>query len=311
LTNYKNIFEFDIALVHNWEYDLDFILWIESEAKKNGLTVLIVKENNIAEVLKNVENESYHIKFLFDRASDTSPVFIPLQNKILLNGDYVIDTIDRVRWASDKATMHLEFISAGIRTPYTIILPPHRQDEILRLSIAELAVLGRSFIIKPANTTGGGIGVVDGAETLQDIINARKHFRDDKYLLQEKIVPLEKEGRRFWFRIFYSFGHILFTWWDNQTHVYTITKPEEIEDFQLSHLYPVVEKIHQISKLNFFSTEIALNSNSQFVVVDYINEACDMRLQSRYYDGVPDILIGTIIRNLVDFIKTGLDKKNI
>ena len=195
MSNNNKIFEFDIAIAFDWEYDFDFIHLMKSEAVRNGLTVLIITADNLNEVLEGIKNGSYRIQSLFDRASDTSPSFIPLQKLLVLNGCFIFDTIDRVRWASDKATMHLEFVSAGIRTPYTIILPPHSQDQNLSLSISDLAVLGRSFIIKPANTTGGGIGVVNGAETLQDVINARKHFIDDKYLLQEKIVPIARNPR--------------------------------------------------------------------------------------------------------------------
>ena len=302
MSNNNKIFEFDIAIAFDWAYDFDFIHLMKSEAVRNGLTVLIITADNLNEVLEGIKNGSYRIQSLFDRASDTSPSFIPLQKLLVLNGCFIFDTIDRVRWASDKATMHLEFVSAGIRTPYTIILPPHSQDQNLSLSISDLAVLGRSFIIKPANTTGGGIGVVNGAETLQDVINARKHFIDDKYLLQEKIVPMEKEGKRYWFRGFYAFGQTIFTWWDIYTHIYSEMTEEENKDQQFSELHTIINKIFNICKLNFFSTEIAMTDNGEFVVVDYINEACDMRPQFRYHDGVPDILIEEIASHFVRFV---------
>ena len=46
--------------------------------------------------------------------------------------------------------------------------------------------------------------------------------------------------------------------------------------------------------LDFFSTEIALTSEGRFVTVDYVNEICDMRLQSGHADGVPDALVTAI-----------------
>ena len=60
----------------------------------------------------------------------------------------------------------------------------------------------------------------------------------------------------------------------------------------------IVEKIAQVSKLFFFSTEIALTENGQFIVVDYVNESCDIRLQSKALDGVPD----QIVKNSADYI---------
>ncbi len=78
--------------------------------------------------------------------------------------------------------------SHGIETLYTIIISPYNHKREVELSLSELAQLGRPFIIKPANTTGGGIGVVTGAETLKDVLEARQHHKNDKYLLQETRV---------------------------------------------------------------------------------------------------------------------------
>jgi hypothetical protein len=46
--------------------------------------------------------------------------------------------------------------------------------------------------------------------------------------------------------------------------------------------------------LEFFSSEIALTNDGLFVAVDYVNEICDMRLQSKHYDGVPDAIVAQI-----------------
>ncbi len=70
----------------------------------------------------------------------------------------------------------------------------------------------------------------------------------------------------------------------------------------------IVEKIKNIININFFSTEIAIDRNNKFVVVDYVNEVCDMRLQSKHFDGVPDIIVENIARNLVLYIKEKINK---
>jgi hypothetical protein len=48
--------------------------------------------------------------------------------------------------------------------------------------------------------------------------------------------------------------------------------------------------------LDFFSSEIAVTAEGRFVVVDYVNEVCDMRLQSRYANGAPDAIVHRIER---------------
>jgi len=55
--------------------------------------------------------------------------------------------------------------------------------------------------------------VITGAETLKDVIDSRKHHKDDKYLLQERVVPAELAGRRAWFRVFFVCGVIFPCWW--------------------------------------------------------------------------------------------------
>jgi hypothetical protein len=49
--------------------------------------------------------------------------------------------------------------------------------------------------------------------------------------------------------------------------------------------------IQEVCSLDFFSSEIALTEEARFVVVDYVNEVCDMRLQSKHRDGVPDDVV--------------------
>jgi hypothetical protein len=197
--------------------------------------------------------------------------------------------------------MHLECLSRGIHVPYTIIISPYSHKKEVELSLSELALLGRPFIIKPANTTGGGVGVVLGAESLKDVIETRQHHKNDKYLLQEKVIPGELAHRQAWFRVFYAFGLVFPCWWNDQTHIYEELTPNDEEAFGLQPLRSIAVTIQLICGLDFFSTEIAITSTKQFVVVDYVNEMCDMRLQSSHHDGVPDQVVSSIAEALVQF----------
>jgi hypothetical protein len=205
--------------------------------------------------------------------------------------------------AADKATMHLEFLAHNIEVPYTIIISPYNHKQEVELSITELAKLGRPFIIKPANTTGGGVGVVMGAETLKEIIDARQSNKNDKYLLQETIKPIECAGRRAWFRVFYAFGDIIPVWWDDVTHIYSILSEDEERQLDVERLNKITECIHTVCQLDFFSTEVVYTADSRWVTVDYVNEMCDMRLKSRFVDGVPDIIVKRIVYRMMEHVK--------
>jgi hypothetical protein len=309
----QSIKTYDICIAADWEYDADFLGLIEKYALELGLTTLLVTENNLRNTIFKIENGKLQFRYLFDRASDTNPAFRILNDIFIEQKIPIFDSLLQLFWASDKATMHLEFIENGLQTPFTIILPSYKNVEKIQLSIHDLASLGRPFIIKPANTTGGGIGVVDGAETLQDVLKARVEFKNDKYLLQKKIIPIERENRRFWFRGFYACELIRFTWWNDLTHISHILTEQEIDYFELSEMFNILIKIADISKLNFFSTEIALNELNQLVVVDYVNESCDMRLKSKHYDGVPDLIVENIANSIIKYLYSyisGIKKKD-
>jgi hypothetical protein len=307
--------EFDIAVAWNWEFDREFLNCINIAASASGLTTLFIDRQNLTETLEALHDGSIVLRFFLDRASDEDEQFFPLVQLLTRRAraaagspaPRVINPHDQLRRASDKATMHLEFLSHGLHVPYAIIISPYSQKREVELSLSELAMLGRPFIIKPANTTGGGIGVVLGAETLKDIIETRQHHKNDKYLLQEKIHPIEIDHHRGWFRVFYAFGMILPCWWNDQTHVYKEITPKEEEAFGLHPLRTITSTIQNICGLDFFSTEIAVTSTGIFVVVDYVNEMCDMRLQSIHPDGVPDRVVDSIADALVALATAGHD----
>jgi hypothetical protein len=51
-----------------------------------------------------------------------------------------------------------------------------------------------------------------------------------------------------------------------------------------------------------FSTEITLTPDGRFVIVDYVNDPIDLRLQSKTFDGVPDDIVEDITERLAEFV---------
>ncbi len=292
----------DLAIAYTWEYDEEFVEAIVNTFKEKNLTTLKITYDNVEEIIRKVSQKEIFAKYYLDRASDVAEEFEPLARLMQENKTNIINKYSNVQYAIDKATMHLEFITNGINTPYTIIISPYKEKKDIELSLEQLAKLGRPFIIKPANTTGGGIGVVMGAETLADVLKARQHLEDDKYLLQEKIEPVEIDGKRFWFRSFYAFGKIIHCWWNDLTHIYSEIKEEDFKNYNLQELDNIIRKIQKITNLDFFSTEIALTKEQKFIVIDYVNDQCDMRFQSKHFDGMPDNVVLQIIEAMAEFI---------
>ncbi len=301
---------YDLAVAWNWEYDLGFIDYVRKAAYRDDISVLEIRNENVEEIYDLLCKDRIRFRYFLDRASDEDEMFQPLALYILeqfrsggTTAPHPINPYDLQAIAADKATMHLEFLSHNINVPYTIIILPYNHKNEIGLSLSELAKLGRPFIIKPANTTGGGLGVVIGAETLKEVIDARQSNKNDKYLLQETITPTIFAERRAWFRVFYAFGDIIPSWWNDITHIYSPMSEEEEKRLGLGQLRTITDRIHTICQLEFFSTELAFTADGGCIAVDYVNELCDMRLQSEIPDGVPDIIVQRIIARMMECVK--------
>jgi len=85
--------------------------------------------------------------------------------------------------------------------------------------------------------------------------------------------------------------------------VYAVLTSDEEKQFDLVHLRDVTERIAHVCKLDWFSTEIAFTNDDKFVVVDYVNDSIDTRIQSKAADGVPDEIIWMIAERLVMIAK--------
>ncbi len=289
---------FDLAIAYDWEFDVELVSVLENLFHQSGLTTFVITENNVSEITEKVKNRLLNFRTYLDRASDVNDKFLELAKILTKRKTRIFNPYKKVEHAIDKATMHLEFITAGINVPYSIIIPPHSQSEDIFVSLNDLQILGRPFIIKPCNTTGGGMGVVTGAESLKEVLTARSKHSEDKYLIQENIHPMLLDNKRAWFRCYWAFGKPVCVWWDDITHIYTTLLATEIEKFNLKKLFQITKTIQNLTQLDFFSTEIALTTKNIFVVIDYVNDQCDMRLKSLHADGVPDEIVLKILNNL-------------
>jgi|WetSurMetagenome_2_1015567.scaffolds.fasta_scaffold253230_2 hypothetical protein len=301
---------YNLAIAWNWEFDADFIAGIEHECRARNISTYRIDTDHLPYILEILKQGVINFDAFYDRASDSNPDFLPLVKIMEERATCLINPYHRVVHAIDKATMHLEFITCGLNVPNTIILPPFNEHPTITLTKDELLRLGVPFVIKPANTTGGGTGVLLNAATLDDALRSRQEHKNDKYLLQEIIAPKQIAGKRGWFRVYFAFGEIIPCWWDDKTHRYTeLTRMEEtLNDLQC--LRSAMSIIHNICDLDFFSSEIAITEHGKVIIVDYVNEVCDMRLQSKYFDGAPDTIVRHIENLLATHIQNHISRTN-
>jgi glutathione synthase/RimK-type ligase-like ATP-grasp enzyme len=291
---------YDLATAWCWEYDADFVHQIDRECAERGVRSYLIHPHNLLETLNRMENGELVFRVFFDRASDQEEAFDRLVDEMLSCGVRMINHADRLTLAIDKARMQRELVSQGIRVPKTVVLPAwHKRPE---LRSARLAKLVRPLVVKPASG-GCGDGVTMNARSVEEIQSARQQFPDDRYLVQEKIVPVQINGRRAWFRVFFAFGEALPCWWDDRTKIADVLSWSQIEKKTHSEIIRIMRRAARISRLELFSTEIALTSEGKLVVVDPVNDQVDLRRKSSHFDGIPDEVVDRIVFNLVDWVK--------
>jgi hypothetical protein len=285
---------YDLCLPWYWEYDIDFVQMIEQACGEQGLLFWQITPNDLLESITELYSGEKSFRTIIDR-SQYDRRFEPIHRWSIEHQARRINPAELSKWSEDKATMHLEFITAGIHTPYTILLHPFIDQPLI--PEFDLTPLGHQFVIKPSNE-GGGSGVILGAFSMDQILRARMEFPEQKYLVQATIIPRTIHGQPAWFRVFYANGKTYPCWWHPLTHVFSTVSSTDEYRYGLSPLHEITQRIASICKLEWFSTEIALTLE-KFVVVDYVNDGIDTRIQSKAVDGVPDEVIRNIAEQLV------------
>lgn len=294
---------YDLCLPWYWEYDIDFVQMNERACEEQGLSFWQVTPNDLLESITALYKGEKTFRTILDR-SQYDRRFEPIHRWSRQHHVRRINPAEVSAWSEDKATMHLELISAGIYTPYTILLPPFIEQPVL--PAIDLTPLGDQFVIKPC-CGGGGEGVILGAFSVDQILRARMEFPEQKYLVQATVTPRTIQGQPAWFRIFYANGKTFPCWWHPLTHVFSAVTPQEENRYELFPLHEITQRIASICKLDWFSTEIALTLEA-FVVVDYVNDGIDTRVQSKAVDGVPDEVMQSVAGQLVRIAKGEKDE---
>lgn len=288
---------YDLCIAWNWEHDADFVQLLESACVARGLTLLSVSTHNLQETLPLLLNGNSSFLVYFDRASEADPAFLPLVDIARACHARRLNPREIADRAYDKAAMHHAFVNENIPTPQTIILPAynHQPD----LPFIDLTPLGGRCAVKPA-LGGGGEGVLMEISNFEQVLAARRQFPEQQYLLQEHLTPKTMAGLAAWFRVLYCLGRIHPCFWDVKTHVYTPVPTKEDAPSDLGNLWCLVKRIACVCSLDVFSSEIVWTEADRLLVVDYVNDPIDLRLQSHAIDGVPDFIAEDIASKIAD-----------
>lgn len=296
---------YDFALAWDGALKERFVSLLKAACRERKLSFLWISQDNLKTVARDLDQKSLKVNVLLDTEATYNKkgdIYARICYAVKDSGGVVINDPDRAKAAIDKSVMHYELINAGIMAPYTLVVR-NWEPASFRLPDDEKQKLGIPFIIKPA-LGYGQLGVIrDARGSISEIARARKFDRGDNFLLQEKVVPIELGGRRTWFRVFNVFDAIIPCWWDDQANRYEHVCYEEFNQYSLFPLTKIVSKISAITRMAWFSSEIAIdnkNGQKRFLVIDYVNDQCDMTSQSETPSGVPDLVAQFTADRIVD-----------
>ncbi|MBU0547252.1 MAG: ATP-grasp domain-containing protein [Candidatus Omnitrophica bacterium] len=296
-------FDFGIGWPVEGGEDEFFVNTLKLECEARRLKFIVIDGASIDALSSKIKKGEFKLKFYLDMASETfdpKDDFTRFAYSLKDSGARIVADPDDVKAAADKSITHFDLAMAKVPVPYTVLV--RNWEPTRRLTDEEKAGLGFPFVIKPALGYGQkGVKIIRHKATLKEIAEARQLNKGDNFLLQEFIEPLELNAEPAWFRVFHLFGEIFPCWWNPVTHVYRHVTLKETDEYKLLPLIRITTEIARITRIDWFSCEIALSKKEKdFVTIDYMNDQCAINPQSKYKDGVPDELIAQIAERMVE-----------
>lgn len=300
---------FDLGIVWNWKHDADFINDLNKECLKEGLKPYIIHSHNFYSTVKNAVEGNISFNVFFGRILNYDPLFNKLPYFLTSRINFYINHPEITKRTRNNYLMYQEFIKNKIPVPVVIILDPRDDNQTLELKIRDFP---NSAVIK-ANSGTCETEVVLDTTYLSYIKRLKEQYGNVLFLAQEKILPINLDDKPALFRVLYCFGEVIPCWIDPVNCTSEALTLDEVDRFNLSAIFTITKKISNICKLEFFSIEITMKDNKEFVVTSYINDQADMRKKSKFSDGIPDEVISNVIKAIVSIVKQrrlekGMDK---
>lgn len=312
-----------------------FNRWLAEEAGQRGLSCALLHDGVVNEAIRRLAagalTVGYHLDYfaLWHVADDR---FARLSQAVQDAGGRPVNSPARARFFTDKAAAHEELGRRGFGVPATVLLRPWSADR--PLTAAERSRLGldepgaRAYV-KPANGFSGR-GVARAERTDPESIAAairatRDADRNDTCLVQRAVRPPRlrcddgAERPAYW-RVLYCLGELIPFWWGPTDTMpgslsYQRVTTQEVRRLGLDPMLDYAAGLVELCGLDWFSTELCLGDaeSSRYVVrravsgralpvvaIDYVNDQCDVDVQSRWAGAPPDDLVRHVARRFAE-----------
>ena len=301
-----------------------FEQWLAEAAGVYGLSCALIHQDVVSAAGHRLVSGELTIGLHLDYETywhQPDDPFVRLAFAVQDAGGHAINLPARSRAFTDKAAAHHELERHHLGTPPTVLVRPWSAErkltehERLHLRLDEPAV---RLYIKPANgSCGRGVTRVDrptAERVAAALAEARRFDPADAYLIQTEIRPPwlrcgDGVSRPAYWRVLNCLGELTAFWWQPAEYLpagapsYREVSPEEIDYHGLQPVCAYVKTLAGLCGLDWFSTELCLcpfarpgrftvrdvdGLDLPLVAIDYINDQCDVDVQSRWRGGPPD-----------------------
>jgi hypothetical protein len=317
---------YDLALSHPKVDEISFRAFDRLLARAcadRGLACLLVHDGNVHEVIQRVATGRVTIGYHLDYFAlwHTDDPYARLTTAVQDAGGRPVNPPARARAFTDKASAHGELLRNNLGVPATVVLRPWFAERPLtekERAHLRLDETGACVYVKPANgfSMHGIVRIEDVRpdSLTEKIITARKYDPRDSYLIQREerfadLICEDGTARPAYWRVVGCLGELTAFWWSPwdaarpQRASYRAVTQAEIRRHRLGPVLEYAETLGALSGLDWFSTELCLSNGpatSRFLVngadgrerpvlaIDYINDQCDVDVQSRWAGAPPD-----------------------
>lgn len=287
----------DFGFSYVYPEDKEFMKLLKDELKKRKKTFYDVNYNNIDSTIDLIDKKKLHFRVFVDLSSFENPVFAFLIEKLHSNKTKVINEPKSILVSFNKSKLHNLLKSNNLPLRKTFILnPKEKNKEKLRKIIK---ILKEPFVLSPA-ISAFEKGVILNAREVDDILAFLEDHSTEDTLVHEYITPKVINEKVSWFRPIYSNGKIICHWWDPQNSFYQRFKKSKEENKIKLKLENYIKKIADLTGLELFSTEIVINQEGKYIVLDYANNPIDLSSQEYERGGVPKETLIEIAKSIAN-----------
>ena len=317
-----------------------FDRWLAVAAASRGLSCCLVHDSVVQEVIDRLQTGRLRVGFHLDYFAlwhVPGDSYARLAEAIAESGGKTVNPPSRSRFFTNKANAHAKLRQHRMGVPATQVLASGAAIDASELAECGIPLDGVSTVyVKPANGFGSsGVVRVEGCtlDRLQAAVGeVRRLHPQDQLLVQRGIssprLRSEDGGERLaYWRLIYCMGELVPFWWhksetDHGRASYRRVSGAAIKELRLHDVLAYGRDLVQLCGLNWFSTELCASegderSNYQvpgpggkrlsLVAIDYVNDQCDVDVQSRWLGGPPD----SFVRHVAErFAETARARKN-